>query len=168
MKTRWLLAFLPTFTLLAAYTVAGEAAEPLGSGIDRANFDPSVRFQDDLFRAVNGTWLAKAEIPADRAEYGAFTALTEQAEKDVRAIIESCASAGENAAGPEKKVGDLYASYMDEARAERLGVEPIAGTLAAIDRIETKAALVLFPATPCALQRGTAAVGTTGRVGGGG
>jgi putative endopeptidase len=48
-----------------------------------------VRFQDDLFRAVNGTWLAKAEIPADRAEYGAFTALTEQAEKDVRAIIET-------------------------------------------------------------------------------
>jgi len=126
--------------LLAACAAEGAAAEPLTSGIDRANFDPSVRFQDDLFRAVNGAWLAKAEIPADRGDYGAFTVLAEQAEKDVRAIIEGCA-AGENAADPEKKVGDLYASYMDEARAERLGIEPIAGRLSAIDRIETQAGL---------------------------
>ena len=128
--------------LLAACAAEGEAAEPLTSGIERANFDPSVRFQDDLFHAVNGTWLAKTEIPADRADYGAFTVLTEQAEKDVRAIIENCASAGENTTDPEKKVGDLYASYMDEARAERLGIKPIAGMLAAIDRIESKAGLV--------------------------
>jgi len=130
------------FMLLAACAAGGAAVEPLASGIDRANFDPSVRFQDDLFHAVNGTWLAKTEIPADRAEYGAFTVLAEQAEKDVRAIVESCAAAGQNAADPEKKVGDLYASYMDEARAERLGIQPIAGTLAAIDKIETKAGLV--------------------------
>ena len=64
MRPRWLLAFVPTFTLLAAFAAEGEAAEPLTSGIDRANFDPSVRFQDDLFHAVNGGWLAKTEIPA--------------------------------------------------------------------------------------------------------
>jgi putative endopeptidase len=142
MKSRWLLAFVPAFTLLSACAARGEAAEPLTSGIERANFDPSVRFQDDLFRAVNGTWLAKTEIPADRADYGAFTVLAEQAERDVRAIIEGCAGAGAGATDLEKKVGDLYASYMDEARAERLGIEPIAATLAAIDRIETKAGLV--------------------------
>jgi predicted metalloendopeptidase len=141
MRPNWLLAFVPTFALLAACAAEGEAVEPLTSGIERANFDPSVRFQDDLFHAVNGAWLAKTEIPADRADYGAFTALAEQAEKDVRSIIESCASAGANADDAEKKVGDLYASYMDEARAERLGIEPIAGTLAGIDRIETKAGL---------------------------
>jgi predicted metalloendopeptidase len=142
MRSRWLLAFVLILTPRAAWAAEGEAAEPLTSGIDRANFDPSVRFQDDLFHAVNGAWLAKTEIPADRGDYGAFTALAEQAEKDVRAIVERCASAGENAADPEKKVGDLYASYMDEAQAERLGIEPIAGTLAAVDRIETKAGLV--------------------------
>ncbi|MGA2035041.1 MAG: M13-type metalloendopeptidase [Thermoguttaceae bacterium] len=142
MRTNCLLALVPTFTLLAACAAEGQAAQPLASGIDRANFDPSVRFQDDLFHAVNGAWLAKTEIPADRADYGAFTALAEQAEKDVRAIVESCAGAGHNAADPEKKIGDLYASYMDEARAERLGITPIAGTLAAIDSIQTKAGLV--------------------------
>jgi predicted metalloendopeptidase len=137
-----LLVFVPAFTLLAALAAEGQSTEPLTSGIDRANFDPSVRFQDDLFHAVNGAWLAKTEIPVDRADYGAFTGLAEQAEKDVRAIIESCAGAGEHATDLEKKVGDLYASYMDEARAERLGIEPIAGTLAAIDGIQTKAGLV--------------------------
>ena len=142
MRPSWLLALVSTFTLVATYVAEGEAAEPLTSGIDRANFDPSVHFQDDLFHAVNGTWLAKTEIPADRADYGAFTALAEQADKDVRPIIESCATAGDNAASPEKKVGDLYASYMDESRVERLGIEPIAGTLAAIDGIKTKAGLV--------------------------
>ncbi len=141
MRPRCLLVFLPTFALLAACAAEGKAAGPLADGIDRANFDPGVRFQDDLFRAVNGAWLAKTAIPADRADYGAFTALAEKAEKDVRAIIEGCASGGEDAADPEKKVGDLYASYMDEARAERLGIEPIAGALAAIDGIETKAGL---------------------------
>ena len=142
MRPRWLLVFIPVFTLLAACATEGDAAGPLTSGIDRANFDPSVRVQDDLFHAVNGAWLAKTEIPPDRADYGAFTALAEQAEKDVRAIVESCAGAGENATDPEKKVGDLYASYMDEARAERLGIEPIAATLTAIDAIETKGGLV--------------------------
>ena len=103
MRLRCVLVFLPIFTLLVACAAEGKAPQPLASGIDRANFDPSVRFQDDLFRAVNGTWLAKTEIPADRADYGAFTALAEQAEKDVRAIIESCASAGENAADHRKE-----------------------------------------------------------------
>jgi predicted metalloendopeptidase len=142
MKPYWLLVFLSALAPLATAAAKDESAKPLGSGIERANFDPTVRFQDDLYRAVNGTWLAKTKIPADRADYGAFTVLAEQAEKDVRAIIESCASAGANATDTEKKVGDLYASYMDEARAEQLGIAPIAGTLAAIDRIDSKAGLV--------------------------
>lgn len=138
-----LLACACIVALLAAVSAWSEAAEPLSSGIDRANFDPSVRFQDDLFRAVNGTWLKKTEIPADRSDYGAFAALADQAEKDIREIVEGCAAATDAPAGSEqKKIGDLYASYMDEARAEQLGIQPIAGTLAAIDRIATKADLV--------------------------
>ena len=99
--------------------------------------------QDDLFRAVNGAWLAKTEIPADRPDYGVFGILAEKAEKDLREIIEGCAAAKDNAPGSERqKMGDLYASFMDEARAEQLGIEPIAGMLAAIDGIKSKADLV--------------------------
>jgi putative endopeptidase len=68
--------------------------------------------------------------------------LAEKAEKDLRAIIEECAGAKDNVPGSERqKVGDLYASYMDEARAEQLGAQPIAAKLAAIDGLKTKAGL---------------------------
>ncbi len=140
MKPSLALALIFTLSLLPAQS---QAAPPLGSGLDPANFDASVRPQDDLFRAVNGTWLAKTEIPADRADYGAFTALAEQAEKDVSAILEECANDKDAAAGSERqKVGDLYAAFMDADRAEQLGIAPIAGTLYSIDQIATKADLV--------------------------
>ena len=138
-----LLAFAIALILLPVVSAQSEAPPTLGSGIDQANFDPSVRPQDDLFRAVNGAWLAKTEIPADRADYGAFTALAEQAEKDVLAIVQDCANDKDAAAGTEKKkIGDLYAAFMDQDCAEQLGIEPIAGTLASIDAIATKADLV--------------------------
>src|SRR5208337_1446875 len=87
------------------------AAQPLSSGIDLSNMDKSVRPQDDLFRAVNGLWLNKTEIPADRADYGAFTAIAEQAEKDVHKIMQACADAKDNPPGSDRqKIGDMYAS----------------------------------------------------------
>ncbi len=124
-------------------TVPPVSAASLASGIDQANFDKAVRPQDDLFRAVNGAWLAKTEIPADRSEYGVFAILAEKAETDLREIIQNCAAAKNNSPGSEcQKVGDLYASFMDEARAEELGIRPIAARLAAVDAIKTKADLV--------------------------
>ena len=139
-----LLAFSFSVTLLAVLPAQSEATQPLNSGIDPANFDTAVRPQDDLFRAINGTWLAKIEIPADRADYGAFAVLAEQAERDLLAIMEGCANAKDEVVGSErKKVGDLYATYLDEQRAEQLGIEPIAGAFATIDQVATKADLVI-------------------------
>src|SRR5690625_6660177 len=62
------------------------------SGIDTAPVDSTVRPQDDLFRHVNGTWLKTVDIPDDRATYGAFVVLVEEAEKAVREIIEEAAA----------------------------------------------------------------------------
>jgi predicted metalloendopeptidase len=122
---------------------ASPASVSLDSGIERANFDKAVRPQDDLFRAVNGLWLAKTEIPADRSDYGAFGILAEKAEKDLGEIIEICTAAKDNAPGSERqKVGDLYASFMNEARAEELGIQPIAARLAAVDAIKSKTDLI--------------------------
>ena len=114
----------------------------LASGIDVSGFDKAVRPQDDLFLAVNGDWLAKTAIPADHSDYGIFTILADNSEKDVREIIEGCV-AKDNPPGSERqKVGDLYASFMDEARVEKLGTQPIAAHLAAVDAIKTKADLI--------------------------
>ena len=101
----------------------------LSSGISVDDLDPGIRPQDDLFRYVNGRWLARTEIPADRARYGSFPILAEQAENAVREIVEAAASAPDGS--EERKLGDLYASFMDAGRAELLGSQPIEQTLAA-------------------------------------
>jgi putative endopeptidase len=101
----------------------------LPSGIPTDELDPGIRPQDDLFRHVNGRWLARTEIPADRARDGAFRILAEEAENAVRQIVEEAASAPEGS--EERKFGDLYASFMDAGRAEQLGSQPIGETLAA-------------------------------------
>src|SRR5580692_834013 len=101
----------------------------LSSGIAIDELDPGIRPQDDLFRHVNGRWLAGTEIPADRARDGAFRILADEAEKAVREIVEEAASAPEGS--QERKFGDLYASFMDADRAELLGSQPVSQMLAA-------------------------------------
>ena len=64
-----------------------------------ASFDREVRPQDDLFRHVNGSWLAKTEIPADKASYGAFDILFDKAQADLRAIVEEAAKSTDQDAG---------------------------------------------------------------------
>jgi putative endopeptidase len=122
--------------------VDDKKAAPLRSGIDTSNVDVNVRPQDDLFRHVNGGWLKQVEIPPDRALYGSFVQLLEKSEADLREIIEEAAR-GDAPDGSElRKIGDLFAGFMDEERAEKLGIDPVKGDLAQIDGIEDKAGLV--------------------------
>jgi putative endopeptidase len=98
------------------------------SGIKLDELDPAIRPQDDLFRHVNGKWLDRTEIPADKARYGSFLILREEAEAAVREIIDGATEAPEGT--EERKFGDVYASFMDEDRIESLGVTPIESQLA--------------------------------------
>lgn len=115
---------------------------PLVSGIDLSAADKGVRPKDDLFRHVNGAWLARTEIPADKSSYGAFDMLFDKSQEDLRAIAEAAARAADKAPGSDtQKIGDFYDSFMNEARADELGLAPLADELAAIDGIRTKADL---------------------------
>jgi predicted metalloendopeptidase len=115
----------------------------LGSGIDASGFDRSVRPQDDLFRYVNGGWIARTEIPADKSNYGSFTILADNAERDLRAIIEEAAADTTHAPGSDsQKIGDMYASFMKTARIAKLGVQPLMTEFRRIDAIRDRAALV--------------------------
>src|SRR5665647_691058 len=115
----------------------------LRSGIDTSSLDPAVRPQDDLFRHVNGRWLAEHEIPADRAMDGAFRLLHDQAEEHVRAIItELGANASADGGTPAAQVGALYASFMDTERVEALGLDPIRPELERIDGAADRVELV--------------------------
>jgi len=118
-------------------------ATGLRSGIDTEALDESVRPQDDLFRHVNGRWLASHEIPADRAMDGAFRDLHDTAEEQVREIITDAGTAVEagTATGSQAQIGALYAAFMDTARIEELGTTPIAPELTAVRDVADRAEL---------------------------
>ena len=112
------------------------------SGIDVDELSDEVRPQDDLFRHVNGRWLATTEIPPDRAAHGAFHMLHDQSELDVRALAEEAAASDAPAGSDERKVGDLWAAFMDVDAVEALDAEPLADDLAAIRAVDSPAELV--------------------------
>ena len=109
------------------------------SGIDRSAFDPAVRPQDDLFLHANGAWVKKAEFPADKSYIGVFEEMQDETQAKLRGLIEAAAKGANDA--ESRKIGNLYASFMDEARLEALGVKPLAGELKAIDAIADRAQL---------------------------
>ena len=90
----------------------------------RDGMNPDIRPQDDLFGHVNGRWLDEVEIPADRSSWGPFVQLADAAEEHVRAIIEELA-AGEPRDDDARKIGDLFASFMDTERIDKLGTRPL-------------------------------------------
>ncbi len=131
------------------------------SGIDTAGMDASIRPQDDLFGFVNGTWVRETEMPQDKGRYGTFDQLRDQSQERVRDLLEEASQAALDAPEPSRDaetaaaegdaddtgrddssasdaqlrdlVGSLYASFVDEARIQELGAEPVGAELADID-----------------------------------
>ena len=128
---------LKTLAFLVLLVVAVTPRQTPTSGLDLGNFDPKVRPQDDLYRAANGLWLARTTIPADRVTYGTFLELADKAETDLRAVIEGVAADRDRQRGTARQIADLYASLMNQARAEELGLQPIAALLQRIDAVDT-------------------------------
>ncbi|GGE80175.1 M13 family metallopeptidase [Massilia psychrophila] len=151
---RYLLSAL-TMSLLTAFTHAhaGEGAAAaktaltakpaaLGSGIAVDYFDPSVRVQDDFFTHLNGKWLKTTAIPADKASWGSFAKLQDDTQPQLRAIIENAAKSPNQAAGTDaQRIGDFYASFMNEKKANALGLAPLNAELARIAAIKSRAEL---------------------------
>ncbi|MYN46359.1 M13 family peptidase [Pseudoduganella sp. FT93W] len=116
------------------------APKTLASGIAVEYIDPAVRVQDDLFAHLNGKWLATTEIPADKSSWGSFAKLRDDIQPQLRAIIEN-AAANPSAGADAQRIGDLYASFMDEARLEQLGLSPLKGEMDKIAAFSDKSQL---------------------------
>ena len=124
-----------------AMTTSPDAGTTPRSGLDLRWVDTGIRPQDDLFGYLNGQWLRTHEIPADRSQDGAFHALRDNAEADVRTIVEECAAADAAPGSEARRVGDLYTSFMDVERIETLGTEPLTPLLAEVAEAADTAAL---------------------------
>lgn len=139
--TSWRFVLVVSTLVTAVAVTAAQVPAPVVPGIDVGGMDLSVRPQDDFFRYVNGRWADNTPIPADQSSHGTFAILRERAQESVRAIIEGEARAKAAAGTTSQKVGDLYQSYMDEARIEALGITPLKDELSAIARITSSSEL---------------------------
>ena len=108
-------------------------------GFDLSGMDRSVTPGNDFNGFANGTWIKQTEIPADRSSYSSFTTLTEQADRRNRQLIEEQGQAAEGSEA--RKVGDLFASYMDEAAIEARGAAPLKPELERIAAISQRSQL---------------------------
>ncbi|MBQ4891582.1 M13 family metallopeptidase [Shewanella sp. MMG014] len=120
----------------ATVTKATNTHAELGDfGIDLTARNEAVKPGDDFFMYASGTWYDNFEMPADKTRYGAFTALGERSEKQVKEIINDIASRSDLNA-EEQLIADFYQSYMDTDTINKLGITPIQGTLDTITAVK--------------------------------
>ncbi|HTU11029.1 MAG TPA: M13-type metalloendopeptidase [Allosphingosinicella sp.] len=101
-------------------------------GFDTGGMNRAVSPGTSFYAFANGTWDRATEIPADRANYGMFTALDDLSKQRTRAILEE--------ARPGTRIGDFYASFMDERAIDAAGIAPLRPMLARIDAIADRSA----------------------------
>ncbi len=117
---------------------APPAAPALVSGIDLQYVDDSVRAQDDFYKHINGKWLATTEIPADKGRYGSFDKLIDDAQTQLRGIVEDLQKSADAQDPDQQKIADLYSTFMDEPALETLGLKPLDAEFARIDGLKDK------------------------------
>jgi putative endopeptidase len=113
------------------------------SGIENKNFDTSVKPADGFYKYVNGNWLKKTEIPTDKSNFGAFSAVADEVETNLGLIIQEAATTPENVPdSDEQKVGDFYSSFMDTVAIENLGLDPLEQDFIRINGVTSKSDLL--------------------------
>ena len=107
-------------------------------GVALENRDTAVKPGDDFDTYASGAWKAKTEIPADRPGISSGLEVFERTQTNLQAMV---------TAGPGTKYGALYASFMDEAKIEAVGLAPLMADVAAVRALKTKAAFARFMGT---------------------
>jgi putative endopeptidase len=136
-KTSTTIPILAVVAILSLASCTNDKKEVLASGIIRKNMDTLVKPGNDFDAYVNGGWLKKNEIPADKSSYGIDAILDDKAQEDVKAIIEDAAKGNFADGSNEQKIGDFYNSYMDQKARDAKGITPIQPEFAKIDAIKT-------------------------------
>ena len=127
--------------LFSAFSLSGNAQEN-SHGINLEYMDTSVKPKDNFFRFVNGTWLDKTEIPADRTRWGSFDELRENTDKDMMAILkEALSNPAYTSETDQGKALNLYRSIMDTITRNKQGIKPLKPYLDKINAVKNTADL---------------------------
>lgn len=139
---------VPAMALSLTSVAAGPAAPNVPAGapamkpVDSATFDPSVKPCEDFYQYAVGGWLKANPIPADKSRWGSFEELADGNRAILRSILEETSAKSDWPKGSAKqKVGDFFASGMDETAIERAGTKPLEPWLAKIDGVKSNAGL---------------------------
>ena len=135
-RTRTLVSL---FTLAIALSVAVADQNTSAQDIDR-----SIKPGDDFYHYANGTWLKAVQISADHSSYDTRAILVARTSQRVRDLIQEAAAVQSPKGGIARKVGDFYASFMDENGIESKGMAPLADEMSAISRITDKGMLSAY------------------------
>src|SRR5262245_17402916 len=122
----------------ASVVWAQNTPAPETHGIVVASIDRSVKPGDDFFRYANGEWLKHTEIPPDKVAVNVWSKLSDLSSKRTADLIAEIAKSNPPAGSNERKVADLYNSFMDEAGIEAKGLAPLGTHLEAIAAIHDK------------------------------
>jgi putative endopeptidase len=136
-----------TAVLVAIFAFAvflGMAASPVDQNASTQDMDRSIRPGDDFYRYANGGWLGTAAIPGGQASYDTRAILVERTSQRVRDLIQEAAAAQSVRGSIAQKVGDYYASFMDEDSIEAKGLTPLADEMAMIAAITNNASLSAY------------------------
>ena len=136
-------AVLSAILLLSACNKS-EKEEALVSGIEVKNMDTLVKPGDNFDAYVNGTWVKKNKIPADKASFGAWDVISDQADEDVKAIITEASKGKFDDGSNEQKIGDFYNTFMNQKLRDQKGITPLAPELKKIDAIATYSDLATY------------------------
>jgi len=118
------------------------AESTLPSGIDRSNFDTSVRPNDDFFQFVNGNWVKNNPIPPEYSRWGAFGKLHDDNLIALREIVENLQKQAALLDENRRKIRDFYATAMDQTKLDQQGAKPLAPELEKIAKINGRDELI--------------------------
>jgi putative endopeptidase len=122
---------------LACVLGLAAAAQQGGRGFDKSRMDATAAACTDFYQFANGTWLKTTEIPAAFSSWGSFNVLAENNRKTLHEILEESAKNTKAKSGSvEQKIGDYYATCVDEASREAAGAKPLTPELARIEKIK--------------------------------
>ncbi len=161
MKSKFLVATLAA--LLGSSALAGNPSTPaktapvaakpeLGTwGFDLGGMDKTAKPGDAFYQYANGGWAKQTKIPDDKSNYGMFTALDDRSQQRTKEIIQT----SKGKAGSEaQKIADLYNSFMDEAKIEKLGATPLKADMTRINKVkDAKGVVAEFAASSRVFRR---------------
>jgi len=139
--------FLRATTLVAifAFSVSPRPAnEAVPQNVNLRDMDRSVKPGDDFYRFANGAWLKTVLVPASQSSYGTSAMLIEKTGERVRSLVQEAAAAKPATGQVVQKVGDYYASFMDQESIENKGLSPLDEDLAKISAISNKSLLSAY------------------------